>query len=1285
MRVELSFDGVNWTDYSAYVRDNFTITHRAASNDFHCATNLFNFTLLYDADLFTELRAMTSRAYVKYYDDDNAVQFSGYFMPSTSYEYDGILDMQTCRIEAQDFTELLRVPVGAVEDDDVAWQNYAILDSTSPSTSIVHALFTKIGLSTDLIASGVSIPATVGAFASSSYEDQALDMLDTLLYEYGYVCNWNKEGKFEPIQWIIPSGTAYDHTFTGTDIALSIDETVAISEYEGNQVIWYGLQTASGTRLYTEDLPWEDDGDFEGYAVLDGFNYPPEASVIDDTTGDYQKVYQEYNDTGIRYKTAGKYVEEEYYKDFALSKADFSEILITSNHVVSDRYDAGLTRDVEEFFNKRARIRYRNTSGSTKLLYYMHIDADVVYKRSQRKTKIQTVSGSNKLSSYESRFIFDETTADTLCAAQTQAMLAGNRTYKFQSEENVEEGSYVRILPGNGVDASGIVIEKAYDGYTQMYSYEVAGFTATYRSVTGREVISAQVPQREIQTQTYTLADVASAKATVASGLAVSASGIAVLAQITAEEAAEEAEAAAKFYLGMFASDPETALIGQYYFNATLEPKAFRRYALSGISEVWETVLPTDDKFTYYLGTAINDIVSVEITELDSEEGGINFFDNLIAKNLFAKNIKVLTSGSVYGGDRYTSSGTVNDNTKEGFWFGASGQAKIGGSNSEYSAEDGSLTAYSGEGERRRYVRLFDNAARWGNAPDGGTETEVARMIRMDVASDAVLLDGEFVGNIDTVWSNESVITSFARSFPSVCELSDQSLVLTYANNVSATTYYKTKAYSATSWTSEVVAVSGTSYPSILSSSDGKTYLIVRKAGSSNLEEYEYSSGVFTFARYVDSSTTANATPISQIEWHDGYRRAAFVISGVFGEKIFDPNQSDPDKWGSFIPIADGSSSPQPCYLQQRDGTLRLSYKLSSDSSRVERVLLAGETTWSAPVEIESASTARADYVQYADGNIDIFFQSNVTNYLVKRSLDPLTNTWGDAVDAFPNAWDINVIQRASGRILAIYRNYASIIYSNYIFERYLDRYATLATIKTNAGLKRGLNFSYYATDTLVYEPGIVEVNDGVSSKLVILPSRTFFDVSSMSNGEWKFICITQDGTLSLEAATGAGSVRPSDACFAYSSTTASYVYVGKLGYYFSATKRIIAAVHQVSTTSFYIINLGSGIEEWGSNSNGSWQIAADGTLVQWGVKSITTGGSTVTSLRCAANTYRGTATLTFPIAFTGTGTKLSLTDGYGGSFINGAMGTSSISIGAEGNSASTAIAIDWIAFGRWK
>lgn len=500
MKVEIWFDGdLDWSDVSEQVRDDFTVTHRAASADFHAATNLFNFTLIYNATTYGKLRLMTKRALVRYTDDDDTIQFSGYFLPLTSFEYNGIIENQFCTIEAQDFTELLRVPVGNAEDDDVAYVDYKILDSTDPSHSIVHALFTKIGLDTSIIDTGVNITTTLGAFASDSYEETAFEMLDTLFYEYGYVVNFDNEGKFHPIPWIIASGTAFVHTFNDTNIIDSIKESGKPFEYEGNQVFWYNLATQENTRLYTEDLPWDEDGDFEGYAVLGGYTYPPETNVTDSTTGELTKVYQEFEDTGIRYKTAGRYVTEEYYMDYALEQADFSQILITTDHVVYDRFDAGLIRDIETFYNRRAQIRYNNPEVTARDLFYMHIDATVIYKRAQQKSIMQLVDGSNKLATYDSRFIYDSTTGDRLCSAQIQAYFYGNKVYSFSSLNNVAEGSYVQIVLENGVTATGIVMEKAFNGLTGIYEYEVAGFTASYQAMTARDVtILSRAPGRAI-------------------------------------------------------------------------------------------------------------------------------------------------------------------------------------------------------------------------------------------------------------------------------------------------------------------------------------------------------------------------------------------------------------------------------------------------------------------------------------------------------------------------------------------------------------------------------------------------------------------------------------------------------------------------------------------------------------------------------------------------------------------------------------------------------------------
>lgn len=1274
MKVEISFNGTTWTDYSAFVKDQFTVTHRVASNDFHCATNLFNFVLIYDETLFIALRAMISKAYVKYYDDEDVIQFSGYFMPSTSYGYDGVLDCQTCTIEAQDFTELLRVPVGSVEDDDVAWQDYAILDNDNPSTSIVHALFTKIGLDTDLIASDVSIPATVGAFASSSYEDDALDMLDTLLYEYGYVCNWNKEGKFEPIQWIVPSGTAYDHTFTGADITLEINENVSVSEQEGNQVVWYGLGTETATRVYTEDLPWDEDGDFEGYAVIHGYNYPPEASVIDDTTGDYQKVYQEYNDTGIRYKTAGRYVEEEYFMDFALSKADFSEILITTNHVCYDRYDIGLDRDVAEFFNKRARIRYRNTSGTTKLLYYMHIDADVIYKKSQQKVKIQLVSDSNKLSSYETRFVFDIDTADSLCSAQAIIMQSGNRTYKFQSEESVEEGSYVRILPGNGVDATGIIIEKVYDGYTGIYTYEVAGFTAVYTSPTSREVIRNDRAFTKSFTQSYNLADWAGEAAITASGIATTAydtalvaSGLAIMASGVAGSAQTLAESSAKRYLGAFTTDPteetieiENIVAGDYYLKSDATPKVFRRYD----GDSWADVNPnTDPLFSSYVGAALQDLMALTLSVDDQTVGGFTFITNLVAKNLFASNIQVLTSGSIRGGDRFTTNGTVDDADAAGFYLGADGVLKA--ADGEFTGE---LSAFSGEGVDRRKLSLSKSALRWSNAPIGEEETEVARINRIGVGSDIILMDGLFSFLNEQPISSEKSLSS-SSLIPSLVQRKNGEIWCLYRRMDNALCY---KTYDGENWSSATALHSGIGECYGVEDFSGVLHIFYTK--SSDIYYSTYDGSLVSLGKIVGDGNVGGCVAIIdenshvRLFYHEygdpggtSYVKEMILVGAVW---------SDPATIGE---IETANSRPSAFY-SEKHGT-RVAYVRASDSASVERILES--SVWSNEEIITTGTWLAPSYYETLGGDLHIAYSRETDYYIVDRVL---ASSWGaESVLISYACYVPSFAQLDNGSILLAYYYGA---WSD-LYYRIIPRYSKIAPLDGMAGLKIGLMFSYSVSDTLAYTAGKVEVNSGGVSTLVSKIAGTL-DVSFMFNGEWEFICITNEGVLSLETATGAATVRPSDTCFAWTGT-GSYIDTGKHGYYFSATKRIIAAVHQVSSTSYYIINLGSESEEWGKNGNGIWHIDRGGEMLCRGASSVTASSTTSNFYGSSSGTsYYGNATVTYPVPFASVDSVLVTNNGSSCPASAQTITTTNFALQAFQPSSSTT-SVSWATIGRYR
>ena len=493
MKLYLDFQlGAGWEEVTQYTKDRWYFTDRASSTSHTHAVDILNFTLLYDTDLFAAIRSSTTDILVRLTDGASAL-FTGYFKPSTDETYGGLLALQEIQVEAEDYTEYLNKKVG---EPGVAYKNYKIQDPVVPAQSIVHALFTKIGLSTSYIDPTVTISGVIGAFTSNTEEDTALELLDTLLFEHGYVGGWTCSGLYKPERWI-PTGTTV-FEFNDDNVIGEAEKKSSIKEYEGASVTWYGLDTKLGTRIYTEDLPFDDDGDFSGYAILSNVYYPPEANVTDDTTGDLQKVHQEYTDDGVRYKSS-KYVQDAYEMNFALAHADFSEILITENHAIEDHYDTGIVRDIGLFYNKKAQVRYYNPTVASLLLYYMNITADVIYKRTEQIAQAQLVADTTKLEDYKSRFIFDRDSADVLVKALANDTQYWGTTWTFDSEENIESGSFVHLNFSNGIGVDGYVLERKYDGYTEIYTYTIQCVSATTVNVTKRLVYDNAPSNQEVQ------------------------------------------------------------------------------------------------------------------------------------------------------------------------------------------------------------------------------------------------------------------------------------------------------------------------------------------------------------------------------------------------------------------------------------------------------------------------------------------------------------------------------------------------------------------------------------------------------------------------------------------------------------------------------------------------------------------------------------------------------------------------------------------------------------------
>jgi len=337
-----------------------------------------------------------------------------------------------------------------------------------------------------------SITTTVEAVTSLSENETALTILSDLLYEHGYAVNWNEEGKFSPLQWNKSAGSSPTHTFDDNNIVEKIKKEDKDNRlYFGVNIKWYEIGEKDNVLLYRADTPYDEDTNlFLGYTILNGYYYPVEANVDDPITGQKQVVYQEYTDRGIKYLT-NPVIEGELDFNPEAFESDFSEILITKNHSLDINYDGYPGTDiitVEEYYNKKARILLYNDTGSNIDLYYLNIYGTVVYKTSERESKIRLSSvarrgvNTENLLKYTARFLFTSSKAESLAKGLAKNIEKGNRYYFFSSEDEVAVGDLVTI-DTEYEDDTAIIIERIYDEQTEVYSYYAKRYDVSYSSL----------------------------------------------------------------------------------------------------------------------------------------------------------------------------------------------------------------------------------------------------------------------------------------------------------------------------------------------------------------------------------------------------------------------------------------------------------------------------------------------------------------------------------------------------------------------------------------------------------------------------------------------------------------------------------------------------------------------------------------------------------------------------------------------------------------------------------
>jgi hypothetical protein len=80
------------------------------------------------------------------------------------------------------------------------------------------------------------------------------------------------------------------------------------------------------------------------------------------------------------------------------------------------------------------------------------------------------------------------------------ALWLGRYTYKISSETAVEEGSYVSISMSNGLEATGLVLERVYNDLTKIYDYAIRSYDANYIAVAARTVRKSSFSNNDANT-----------------------------------------------------------------------------------------------------------------------------------------------------------------------------------------------------------------------------------------------------------------------------------------------------------------------------------------------------------------------------------------------------------------------------------------------------------------------------------------------------------------------------------------------------------------------------------------------------------------------------------------------------------------------------------------------------------------------------------------------------------------------------------------------------------------
>lgn len=426
----------NFTNYDASFK-NLTITENVHSG-LKNADNVANCTIIHNQDLENKLRGLDDTGAEAYLTENDVKIFTGYIRKNFAFSKSVYVENFNVEIVAPSFFLKRKIKT------DFNLVNASVC---TDSSSIIWRLFIDAGYAAGDLVNLPTISTTLPFFTADNENDQYYDLINNLLFDYGYILDFNAEGK--PIVYdISPSNLTPGGAFTtgpSGNVRNKLNQNVAINQYQKIEISWDTVKSIDNLIVFEDTT----NGNSQNDCVIP---VNPESYYGEDEAGSIG-LYCQYDSPNY-------------------------ELLYATNCQLDLQVNDSANLRLEEFtdYHTQGFLKLHNVSNLIKYIYRLRIKGTGIVKQNTNITNITNSDGvfANKLS-YTAKYIFDKNSADLLAQKLANYYKYNNFTYTVNSYTDYKPNTIVTLTDAQFGTLTCRIINKQTNLLTGLFVYTLEG------------------------------------------------------------------------------------------------------------------------------------------------------------------------------------------------------------------------------------------------------------------------------------------------------------------------------------------------------------------------------------------------------------------------------------------------------------------------------------------------------------------------------------------------------------------------------------------------------------------------------------------------------------------------------------------------------------------------------------------------------------------------------------------------------------------------------------------